>query len=87
MTNLKMTGLKFCKKHQEKKLFHFPQLKENRLKKMNGICLINQVRSRMLSYTSQIADEASFFSYLPFTFFQLPYLEHDLMITNLIRLN
>ena len=30
--------------------------------KMNGICLINQVRSRMLPYTSQIAEEASFFS-------------------------
>ena len=29
---------------------------------MNGICLINQVRSRMLPYTSQIAEEASFFS-------------------------
>ena len=68
-------------------MFHFPQLKESWLKKMNGICLINQMRSRMLPYTSQIAEEASFFSYLPFTFFQLPYLEHDLMITNLVRLN
>ena len=29
---------------------------------MNGICLTNQVRSRMLRYTSQIAEEASFFS-------------------------
>ena len=29
---------------------------------MNGICLINKVRSRMLSYTSQIAEEAFFFS-------------------------
>ena len=28
---------------------------------MNGICLMNQVRSRMLRYTSQIAEEASFF--------------------------
>ena len=46
---------------------------------MNGICLINHVRSRMLPYTSQIAEEASFF--------QLPYLEHDFMITNLVRLN
>ena len=45
---------------------------------MNGICLINQVRSRMLPYTSQIAVEASFF--------QLPYLEHDFMITSLVRL-
>ena len=68
-------------------MFHFPQLKENWLKKMNGICLINQVRSRTLPYTSQTAEEASFFSYLPFAFFQLPYLEHDLMITNSVRLN
>ena len=68
-------------------MFHFPQLKENWLKKMNGIYLINQVRSRILPYTSQIAEEASFFSYPPFTFFQLPYLEHELMITNLVRLN
>ena len=45
------------------------------------------MRPGMFSYTSQIAEEASFFSYLPFTFFQLPYLEHDLMITNLVRLN
>ena len=45
---------------------------------MNGISLIKQVRSRMLPYTSQIAEEASFF--------QLSYLEHDLMITNLVRL-
>ena len=36
--------------------------------KMNGICLINQVWSRMLPYTSQIAEEASFFQLsLPFT--------------------
>ena len=27
---------------------------------MNGICLINQVRSRILPYTSQIAEEAFF---------------------------
>ena len=27
---------------------------------MNGICLISQVRSRILSYTSQIAEEAFF---------------------------
>ena len=45
---------------------------------MNGISLIKQVRSRMLPYTSQNAEEASFF--------QLSYLEHDLMITNLVRL-
>ena len=55
--------------------------------KMNEICLINQVRSRIFPYASQTAEEASFFSYLPFTFFQLPYLEHDLMITNSVRLN
>ena len=41
-------------------MFHFPQLKENWLKKMNGIYLINQVRSRILPYTSQIAEEAFF---------------------------
>ena len=29
---------------------------------MNEICLTNQVRSYMLWYTSQIAEEASFFS-------------------------
>ena len=29
---------------------------------MNGICLTNQVRSRMLRYTLQIAEEAPFFS-------------------------
>ena len=29
---------------------------------MNGTCLTNQARSRMLRYTSQIAEEASFFS-------------------------
>ena len=33
----------------------------------------------MIPYTSQIAEEASFF--------QLPYLEHDFMIANLVRLN
>ena len=60
-------------------MFHFPWLKQNWLEKMNGICLINQVRSRVLPYISQIAEEASFF--------QLPYLEHDFMITNLARLN
>ena len=34
---------------------------------MYGICLINQVRSRKLPYTSQIAEEASFF---PVTLFR-----------------
>ena len=33
----------------------------------------------MLRYTSEIAEQASFF--------QLPYLEHGFMITNLVRLN
>ena len=33
----------------------------------------------MRPYISQIAQEASFF--------ELPYLEHDFMITNLVRLN
>ena len=33
----------------------------------------------MLPHTSQIAEEASFF--------QLPYLEHDFMMANLVRLN
>ena len=46
---------------------------------MNGICVTSQVRSRMLRYTSQITEEASIF--------QLPYLEHDFMTTNLVRLN
>ena len=35
-------------------------------KNMNGICLINQVRSRMFPYTSQIAEETSSFQ-LPFS--------------------
>ena len=46
---------------------------------MNGSCLINQVRSYMLQDTLQIAEKAFFF--------QLPYLEHDFIITNLVRLN
>ena len=33
----------------------------------------------MLRYTSQIAEEASFF--------ELPHLEHDFMITSLVKLN
>ena len=76
-------------------MFHFPRLKENWLQKIDGICLINQVRSRMFPYTSQTAEEASFqlpsiylFSVTFHSpFFQLPYLEHDLMITNSVRLN
>ena len=46
-------------------------------KKMNGSCLISQVRSCMLPYASQIAEKA---------FFQIPYLEHCFMIANLVRL-
>ena len=53
-------------------MLHFPCLKKIFLKKMNGIYPIYQVRSRVLPYTSQTAEEASFF--------QLPYLEHDFMI-------
>ena len=57
-----MTGLKGCKKYQEKWMLQFPLLKENWLKKMNGNCLINQVMLSMVPYTSQIAEEVSFFS-------------------------
>ena len=49
------------------------------MKKMNGSFLLNQVRSCMLPYTSQIAEKASFFS--------VPYLEHDFVIANIGRLN
>ena len=48
-------------------------------KKMNGSCLIIQVRSCVLPYASQISEKTSFF--------QLPYLEHDSMVANLVRLN
>ena len=43
------------------------------------VSLINQASSCMLSYTSQIAEKASFF--------QLPDLEYDFMVDNLVRLN
>ena len=43
-------------------MLQFPLLKENWLKKMNGNCLINQVMLSMVPYTSQIAEEVSFFS-------------------------
>ena len=59
-------------------MFDFPQLKKKWLKKVIGIWLINQVRSRRVPYTLQITEETSFF-------FHLPYLEHDFMITNLVR--
>ena len=60
-------------------MFHFPQLKENWLKKLNGSFLINQVSSCMIPYTSQITEEASCF--------RLSYLEYDFMIANLVTLN
>ena len=41
-------------------MFHLA--KRKLAEKMNGICLINQVRPRMLPYTPQIAEEASFSS-------------------------
>ena len=43
---------------------------------MNEICLINQVRSRIPHELQK-----------KLLFFQLPYLEHDFMKTNLVRLN
>ena len=58
-------------------MFDFPQLKKKWLKKVIGIWLINQVRSRRVPYTLQITEETFFF--------HLPYLEHDFMITNLVR--
>ena len=58
----------------------FLKLKENWLKKMNGnLSNQSQVRSHMLWYTSNCRRS--------FIFFQLPYLEHDFMINNLVRLN
>ena len=41
---------------------------------MNGICLANQVRSRMLRYTSQIAEKASFF---PVTLFRASFYDNQ----------
>ena len=50
------------------------------MKKMNGsFLIINQVKSCMLPYTSQIAEKTSFFP--------VPYLEYDFMIANIVRLN
>ena len=46
--------------------------------KMNGSFLIDQVRSCMLPYTSQIVEE---------DVFRLSYLPYDFMVTNLVRLN
>ena len=76
-----MTGLKDCKSCQENVLRSLAKKKKkkNWLKKNNGSFLINQVRSCMFPFTSQIAEEASFF--------RLPYLKYDFMIANLVRLN
>ena len=63
---------KFAKVAKKNKCFTFLSWK-----KMNGSCLISQVRSCMLPYASQIAEKA---------FFQIPYLEHCFMIANLVRL-
>ena len=46
---------------------------------MNENFLINQVRSCLLPYTSQIAEKASLF--------RLPCLKYDFMIANIFRLN
>ena len=52
--------------------------KRKLIKQIPLICVINQVGSRILPYTPQIAGEASFF--------QLPYLDHHFKITNLVRI-
>ena len=76
-----MTGLKGCKKYQKKKkIFHFPKLKENWLKK-NEWNLSNQ--SGEVTHASMYLKNCR----RSFIFFQLSYLEHDVMITNLVRLN
>ena len=72
-----MTGLKNCKSCQEN--VSLSLAKRKLAEKMNGSFLMNQVRSCMLPYTSQITEEAYFF--------RLTYLEHNFMIANLIRLN
>ena len=59
--NSKMTRLKDCKSCQENVSLSLSKRKLAE-KKMNQSFLINQVRSCMLPYTSQIAEEASFFS-------------------------
>ena len=73
-----MIGLKDCKSCQENvSLF----LGKRKLAEKNEwkYYLMNQVRSCMLSYTSQIAEEASFF--------RLSYTEYDFVVANLVRLN
>ena len=63
-----MTGIKDCKSCQENVSLSLAKgildEKNKTKKKMNGSFLINQVRSFMLPYTSQIAEQASFFGYL-----------------------
>ena len=48
--------------------------------KINESFLISQVRSCMLSYTSQILEKSFFF-------LSVPYLEYDFMVANIVRLN
>ena len=54
-----MTGLKDCKSCQENVSHSLAKRKV--AEKLNGSFLLNQVRSWMLPYTSQIAKEVSFF--------------------------
>ena len=54
-----MTGLKDCKSCQEN--VSHSLAKRKLAEKLNGNFLLNQVRSWMLPYTSQIAKEVSFF--------------------------
>ena len=77
IVNSKMTGLKDRKSCQEN--VSLSLAKRKLVAKNEGSFLINQIRSCMLSYTSQIAEEASFF--------RLPYVEYDFMIANSVRLN
>ena len=57
-----MTGLKDCKSFQGNDSLFLA--KGNWMKKMNGSFLINQVRSCLLPYTSEIAEQAFFFGSL-----------------------
>ena len=74
--NSELTGLKDCKscqgnvsvslekrkQHRKKKKKKKKERKKKQEKKMNASFLTYQVRSCRLSYTSQLAEEASFFS-------------------------
>ena len=62
--NSKMTGLKDCKSCQENVSLSLAKRKLS--EKMNGTFLIIQVSLCMLPYTSQIAEQASFFR-LPYS--------------------